>query len=87
MIVSLGSDYTKSALSCATPTLIVLKILFLTGIELYNLRMKHRGFECEGTGKTDVIRFDPTPARWGLIFCKERGTRFGYSLREVGVYR
>lgn len=40
-----------------------------------------------GAGKTEVLQFDPTPARWVRVFCKERGTRFGYSLWEVGVYR
>jgi hypothetical protein len=41
----------------------------------------------KGAGKTETFRFEPTPARWVRVFGKERGTKFGYSLWEIGVYR
>lgn len=39
----------------------------------------------EGDGKTDDIFFRKRPARYIKIFCKERGTFWGYSLWEVSV--
>ncbi|MCC6355917.1 MAG: hypothetical protein IT577_18675, partial [Verrucomicrobiae bacterium] len=38
-------------------------------------------------GKSETIRFAPTRARWVRMHGSERGTRFGYSLWEMGVYR
>ncbi|MBI5817645.1 MAG: discoidin domain-containing protein [Verrucomicrobia bacterium] len=40
----------------------------------------------KGVGKTEVISFAPTQARWVRIHGTQRGTRFGYSLWEVRVY-
>ncbi|MCX4966864.1 discoidin domain-containing protein [Streptomyces sp. NBC_00654] len=39
-----------------------------------------------GDGGLDTVRFDGTPARYVRIQGLERGTQWGYSLHEVGVY-
>lgn len=39
-----------------------------------------------GAGKTETIRFAPSPARWVRLHGTQRGTSFGYSLWEVGIY-
>jgi len=40
----------------------------------------------KGAGKTEVIRFAATPARWIRLQGTQRGTPFGYSLWELRVY-
>ncbi len=40
----------------------------------------------KGAGKTETIRFAPTPARWVRLHCTKRATKFGCSLWELGVY-
>jgi hypothetical protein len=40
----------------------------------------------KGTGKTETIRFAPEQARWVRLHGKERATKFGYSLWEIGIY-
>jgi hypothetical protein len=39
-----------------------------------------------GDGKTDEIRFAPTPARWVRFYGTQRATPFGYSLWEMKVF-
>jgi hypothetical protein len=40
----------------------------------------------KGAGKSEVVRFAPTQARWVRIHGTQRGTPFGYSLWDVRVY-
>ncbi len=40
----------------------------------------------QGAGKTEVIRFPPTQARWVRLHGTQRGTPFGYSLWELRVF-
>jgi hypothetical protein len=40
----------------------------------------------KGAGKSEVIRFAPTQARWVRIHGTQRGTPYGYSLWDVRVY-
>jgi hypothetical protein len=39
-----------------------------------------------GKGGVDVIRFEPTEARWVRVFGTKRGTEWGYSLWEFRVF-
>ncbi|MFG2822244.1 discoidin domain-containing protein [Kitasatospora sp. NPDC048365] len=39
-----------------------------------------------GNGGLDTARFDPANARWVRVHGVQRGTQWGYSLYEVGVY-
>lgn len=39
-----------------------------------------------GDGGLDTARFTPAPARYVRVHGLERGTKWGYSLQEVGVY-
>lgn len=40
----------------------------------------------KGAGKTEVIRFEPSPARFVRLHGTQRNTAFGYSLFEFGVF-
>lgn len=37
-------------------------------------------------GGTETIKLTPAPARWVRVVCKQRATRFGYSLWEMRVH-
>jgi len=39
-----------------------------------------------GSGGTEVVRFQPTEARWVRYYGTERGTKFGHSLWEMRVF-
>lgn len=39
-----------------------------------------------GDGGLDTAMFDPTTARWVRVLGTQRGTRYGYSIWEVGIY-
>ncbi|MDI3406948.1 galactose-binding domain-containing protein [Streptomyces cavernicola] len=39
-----------------------------------------------GNGGLDTVRFASTPARYVRVLGTDRGTKWGYSLREVGVF-
>ena len=40
----------------------------------------------QGAGKTESLRFEPTPARWVRLNVTKRATQYGCSLFEMGVY-
>lgn len=39
-----------------------------------------------GNGGTDMVRFNPTTARYFLMYASQRGTQWGVSLWEFGLY-
>ncbi len=39
-----------------------------------------------GDGGLDTAMFDPTQARWVRVLNTERGTKYGYSIHEVGAF-
>lgn len=40
-----------------------------------------------GNGGIDTAVFEPVRTRWVRVLATERGTRYGYSIHELGVHR
>ncbi|MCX7827472.1 MAG: discoidin domain-containing protein, partial [Verrucomicrobiae bacterium] len=84
LAVDLGSTQTISRVELHWEGAFAKAYTIQVSLDSENWRTVHA--TVQGAGKTETIRFTPTPARWVRLHGTERGTRYGYSLWEMGVY-
>jgi beta-galactosidase len=84
LAVDLGETQTVSRVELAWETAFAKAYAIQVSTDGENWKSVHT--TDNGAGKTETLRFAPTPVRWVRLHGTQRGTSFGYSLWEVGIY-